>query len=267
MRVVYLDVNGISLLADHPETWASFRSWLQAEDSWLALTDAHLAELHDADRKHKQIAKFLATTPGFLGMSGEQLLAAEVRSYPAEPTEPFVWHALSELPDAEAALLNYLSSGALADGRTEMRENAARMEGILDERQPRFPPSATGVYTANQAPLFVHHVVIQRLANAAPQFLLEQRSDSVRVERFRSLLAGPAIAFYKYYLGRRKPREPSDLGDQLHLQYFLYSDVVVTENDIAELLRQAGAQIPVLRAIDVRTLDFLKGFARSSRAS
>jgi hypothetical protein len=58
MKVVYLDVNGISFLADHPDRWSPFRSWLQAEDSWLALTDAHLAELHDVVRKHRRIAEF-----------------------------------------------------------------------------------------------------------------------------------------------------------------------------------------------------------------
>ncbi len=262
---LYLDTNILCYVADHPSLWSSLRTLLYKKRLRLAISDVHFAELHDATRKHEKIADLFCFVPACLINSGENLLRDEIHAYPNTPDDPLFLSALSSQTHDRSIILTNLRSQQLQDSRSEMRHIANHMHAIIVERMQNFKPSPTGVYTKKQAPLFVHHAVIQQLMNQAPEFLLRFQDDHSRlsVDSFLSLRLGPLVAFFKYYLGKRRPIAPNDLGDQLHLQYFLYCNLVITEKDNAEIFSQAQTIEPFPDTLTIETIDFVRNIESS----
>ena len=71
---LYLDTNIICEVATRPTTWGPLGEWLGETGAMVALSDAHLAELHEVDRKHEAIADFLCSVPACFIKNGHKVL-------------------------------------------------------------------------------------------------------------------------------------------------------------------------------------------------
>ena len=140
-----------------------------------------------------------------------------------------------------------------------MRQNADKMQSVLDERRDNFPPGPTGRYTRDQADLFGHHVVLEKLLKQSPEALsLLPKTGELPDDSFLSLRLAPLVVYFKYYLGRRSPEPPADFGDLCHLEYRPYCRLVVTERDLQETLRQLRPATRLLDACTIENISFLR---------
>jgi len=259
----YLDTLVLSALADESHLWPAVSTLLESRGLSLALSRCHIAELHEVARRHASICEFLATVPTCLVADAEAMLQAEIASYPDRaPAEAIVLCALT--PEfCKTELLRGLRSPELRDVRVAMRQNAELMQTVLDERRDNFPPGPTGRYTSDQADLFADHVVIEKLLKRSREALaLLPKTGEIPGDAFLSLRLAPLVSFFKYYVGRRAPKTPSDLGDLCHLEYMPYCRLVVTERDLQETLRQLRPLTRVLDASTIKNISFLRELGR-----
>jgi hypothetical protein len=70
------------------------------------------------------------------------------------------------------------------------------------------------------------------------------------------------VLFYKYYLGGRDPKKPSDFGDLFGLYALPYCALAVVERDLANVLTQIQKHDPVLENVEIRDTSFVRSLAQ-----
>lgn len=260
-RFVYFDTGIVShvanrLIMDDAQLWQSLFDLLTQNDLTLGVSDALLAELHDADRLHDSIVRLFASVPSALLKNGEMILDEEVEAYPESRTES-LWLRLFNI-NRQEEIRGLLSNELLSEARGVQLQHAEQMRPHLVQVRGNFLPSSTGQYTRNQANEFATAIVNQWLNTTHPDFLLGVRGLSPN--SFLSLRLYAYVVFYIYYLGRREPENLSDFGDLFHLASIPYCELAVMERDLCEVLNQIkrNADIPnnPLASTTVRNIEF-----------
>jgi hypothetical protein len=67
--------------------------------------------------------------------------------------------------------------------------------------------------------------------------------------------------YYKYYLGAREPRRPSDFADLGHLYAIPYCHAAIIERDLANTLAQIKRHDRVLDQTEIYDLDIVSKWA------
>jgi len=265
-KLIYFDTNILSHLANHQELWHRLFQYCSDNDLALAVTNAQLVELHDADRLYDKLIALFLNAPSVLIKPVEMIREMETTVHPSTVSPDSILlvslNSLLEKPDGPTQFRTFLASDGLATGRGSQRQHAKRMPQVLDERKKNFPPSKTGLYTRHQADKFVRLTMRQWLSQSNASFLNRYKNnfDALNIETFRSIRLYGYVIFYKYYLGQRKPKKPSDFGDLAHSLYLPYCEVVVIERDLCNVLNQIKQNHNVLDSTKLYDIDFFKGW-------
>lgn len=265
---VYCDTNILSELAKQPTLWPPVREYLLSRDLTIAVS-SQVAELSDAEGLHEGLNALLVSVPSAVIKQWDVVLGEEVKAHPDERSESLLAYPLNAVlfeQNGFARIREFLGSPALRAARSGQREASAKLMERHSALKGNFPPGPTGKYTKEQAPFFASVITMQWLADEHREFLeqFRNRVEAFRDPVFRSVRLYALVLFYKYYLGGRNPKRPSDFGDLFHLYALPYCAIAVVERDLANVLTQIKRADPVLKTTDVRDIDFLRAFASGS---
>src|SRR5688572_17858599 len=155
-RFVYFDTNILSELAKRPDVWSVVFRYLAREDLTVAIAD-QVAELSDVSRLHEALARMLVVLPSGVIKPSDMVLSEEVAGHPGTRSDSLLVYPLNALAlEGRGSRLfeDFLASTNLREARIVQRRAALRLPGRIAELKSNFPPSATGVYTKEQASAF-----------------------------------------------------------------------------------------------------------------
>jgi hypothetical protein len=268
-RFAYFDTNILSELAKRPALWRPVSEHLIREDLTVAVS-SQVAELSDVSRLHGALSSMLMSLPSAVIKQWDVVLAEEVMAHPETRTESLLLYPLNAVlleAGGPAQIQEFLDSKNVRDARRGQREAAARLPGRHAELKDNFPPGPGGAYLKNQAAFFASLLTMQWLAGTHLSFLQQFRDniEGFREQAIKSVRVYALVLYYKYYLGNRVPKNPSDFGDLFHLYALPYCALAVVERDLANVLAQIKRNDTVLDATEIRDIDFIRSFA--ARAS
>jgi hypothetical protein len=208
----------------------------------------------------------LVSVPSAVIKQWDVVLAEEVMAHPKTRSESLLLYPLNALlleSGGPAQIQEFLDSTDLRDARSGQREAAARLPGRHAELKDNFPPGPGGAYLKDQAPFFASVLTMQWLAGTHLSFLQQFRDniEGFREQTIKSVRLYALALYYKYYLGSREPKKPSDFGDLFHLYALPYCTLAVVERDLANVLAQIKRNDTVLDTTEIRDIDFIRGFA------
>jgi hypothetical protein len=265
-RFAYFDTNVLSELAKRPEMVGALQAFLLREDLTVAVS-AQVAELSDVERLHDRLVGVLLALPSAIIKTSDQVLDEEVRAHPSERTDSLLLYPLNGLfieQGGPEQLKGFLRSAGLRSARDGQRESASVMPARHEELKKNFPPGPDGKYSRSQAAFFAFALTVQWLTGSHRPFLEQFQTDvsQLRVEAIRSVRLHAFVLFYKYYLGGRDPKKPSDFGDLFGLYALPYCVLAVVERDLANVLTQIQKYDPVLTNVEIRDISFVRNLVR-----
>ena len=265
----YLDTNILSYLAKkvRDKEWSEakrFRSYLLDQDLTIAISEAHMLELSEADKLHEPLALLLVMLPSALIKSREMIVAEEVDAHPSPYTGSIVAQRINPLllePNGITILKRSLfSKSHVTEARNKQQKRARELPQEHQQLKSNYPTARNGKYVKEQAKEFANFMVMQILAGLHREFLLQFKDDisQLKFENFRGIRLRSMALFYKYYLGNRKPKSTSELGDFGHLLYIPYCQLAIMEKDICNVLKQIQKSQDVISETEVQNISFLR---------
>lgn len=257
-RFLYPDTNIMGILAKDTSLWRRMQDFLYEHDLCIAVSGAQAAELSEVQRLHNELNLLLTALPSVLVKTPDEILDEEVRSYPNVRSETLVMYYLNALL-GKSDLASFLSSPELKDARRQQKEAAQQMPERMTSLKSNFPPSPSGKYSWEQAPLFVWALTVQSLASTHRSFILQFKSNAseFKGESLRSFQIFAYALFYKYYLYNKKP-QLSDFGDMHHLAVVPYCNLVILEREMSNTLNHIKCDYDILKGVTITNVDFFK---------
>lgn len=256
-RFAHFDTNIISNICKDTNQWRPLQDFLHANDLCMGISGAQVAELSNAKHLHESLNTLLTALPSVLIKPAHQVLSEEVRSHPERRIDTLLSYPLNALLGS-SDFGDFLSSGPLADARSEQRLTAPEWIKALDARKSNFPPTNSGKYTKAQADEFTWLLTLQELAVSHLEFLKLFQNDvsSLKAKVFLSQQIMGYVIFYKYYMANEAPKE-SDFGDMFHLYDIPYCKLAIVERNMCGFLNQVKRNHGVLDGVVVMNKDFL----------
>ncbi|MFQ5789961.1 MAG: hypothetical protein ACE5IJ_11110 [Thermoplasmata archaeon] len=261
---VYPDTNILSELAKNRRLWDRLRSFLT--DSGLALGINHqISELTEAPFLHEDLADLLLQMPSGFIKRWDSILDEEVAAHPRRRSNPLLLHDLSDIRRAAAGkqqLIDLLRGRQLRAAREHQKSLARQVPHRHGDLKANFPPSRSGRYIREQAAEFADAQVMQWLAGEHRDFLQQfgNNIEGFHPEVFESVRLFAYVVFYKYYLQGRDPSSVSEFADLGHLAPQPYCELVITERDLCDVLKQIKRNEPILEATEIRSIEFLENW-------
>lgn len=265
----YLDTNILSYLAKKLRDRKivqvlQFRDYLLEKDLTVAISEAHMLELSDADRLYEPLAVLLVTLPSALIKAREAILREEVKAHPLSNTESILAQRLNPLivePNGLTLIQeNSFSKDYVTKARNEQLSQAGQLRRNHSKLKPNFPASEQGKYPREEAELFANVMLMEALQGLYKDFLAQFKDDvsKLNFENFPGVRLRAMAIFYKYYLGGREPRKTSELGDFGHLYYVPYCKLAVMENDLCNILKQIQKNQGVIAETKIENISFIR---------
>lgn len=268
---IYLDTNIFSELAKHVQKEGLFsvealKVYLIQTKMAIALSENHLSELSSATRLHWSLALLLTYLPSVLIHSTKRLIDYEIEAYPQSPenmTEKLVAKIIlfSDLGD----IFKLFSSDFVLIAREKQRIQSQQIADEHERLSKHFLPDKSGKYTRKQTESFAETMTNEEIHNLHLPFLHQCHQNHIEInyKNFKGLWLRAATIFYKYYLGKRKPKRTSDLADFSHVYYLPYCNLVVMEKDLCNILKQIKRNHNILENVQLENITFVRDILKS----
>jgi hypothetical protein len=254
---VYFDVNIISMIVEHPESYRPLFNFLFENHLCIAVSDALLIELSQERRKQADFNTFFTILPSAKIKSFEAVIEEEVKSYPKMRTDTLLLRPTNSASGKEN-IASWLSSERIKEAWRKQTQYAKNMKQYLESVKSNFPPSNQGRHSKGQAEIFAWMLTVQLLKGSHPDFMrkLNDNRRLLKAEAFLSIQIFAYYVYYKYYLDKSQPKALSDFSDLFYLFYFPYCKLIVLEHDVCTILNQIKSQCKVLDGVEVSNVDF-----------
>ncbi|MBX7045194.1 MAG: hypothetical protein K1X86_05075 [Ignavibacteria bacterium] len=262
-QYLFLDTNILSHIAkDESKNYLLSKYCFDNKIS-LAITPNHLGELSDATRLHENLSKLLISVPSVLLKNFDIITQYEVDSYPQyfkENLTSFVFNSLLLEADALDKISSIFSKEEIKNVREEQKINSQNMFERLVLLKNNFPTNKMGAYDLTQLETFEFCLTVQWLTKNHLKFLEKFKNDVTlfNYKIFKGIRIYSIFLFYKYYIGKRLPKNSSDFGDFSHIQYFPYCKIVITEKDNWSILNEIKKHSDILDSVQIHNIDYLK---------
>jgi hypothetical protein len=254
----YLDAKIISMTVEHPEWYRPLFNFLFKNNLYIAFSDALLADLSKATRKHDEFNTFFTILPSAKIKSFEAVIEEEVNSYPKIRTDTLLLSPTSS-ESSKQTIANWLISDEIKEARRKQLLYAENIKQHLESVKSNFLPSSHGKYNKGQAEMFAWLITVEWLRKSHPDFMkkLIDNKRLLKAEAFPSIQLFAYYVYYRYYLDNRQPSVLSDFGDLFHLFYFPYCKLIILERHMCSILNKIKSHSKMLDGVKVTNIDFL----------
>ena len=260
-KLIYLDTWVYRFLINNKNFVPKMIEYLKTNVLFPAVSDIIFMELYPHSEYHEKLNTLLPILNSVVVRDSEYILNEEIKSYPKTFNE--------SITNPNAFLISLLFSNNLKEKLTSLylewkdfRNYAKQMERKLYEVMYNYPKGKNGKYSKEQAEDFTKEIIKQWLSQTHPKFIASTfTSDSfhdIKTEVFKTLQLFAFYIFYKYYIGKRKPKKLSEFGDLFHLFYIPYSKIAVLERDQCSVLRKIQNDYKICKNVKIKNIDFIQ---------
>jgi hypothetical protein len=261
---VYLDPDVLRTVVEHSGWYCSFFNFLFRNRLRIAFSDSLLVELGRVEIKEVDFTRLFAVLPWGKVKNFEKVIDEEVESYPNSRVDSLLFSP-ERLGARNEAVDDLLVSNRVEEQRKKQLIFVDRMKKHLEYVKAIFPPSRSGVYTKEQAEVFAWMVTVQWLRRIHPDFIgrLNDKKVLLRAEAFRSIKLFAYVVYYKYYLGKRQPKDLTNFGELFHLFYFPYCKLIILGRETWRIVNEIKSDCKALDGVEVKNVDFFQELQRS----
>lgn len=253
-KVCFLDTCIISDFFESPALFNKFISRIQNDRLILAISIYTINELKKSPNKYLLFRNVYAELPTFIIKPTQLLLKDEIKVYPDENKEDYLFYKLYK----EMELLDYLDKDVNFQHSIEIMHNEKNdiLESILKLKE-NFPPDNNGKYSDNKIVEFVKTVIFQQLTIINPKWVNSQlvMNKTIDFDKFKSLKSQILITFWKFYLMKERKVKKSDVFDISLSSSFPYVDIVITEKNIKNDILQIQNKGLFFKNLEVFTIN------------
>lgn len=261
-KYCYLDTCVISEMLKDKSVFRNVVTRIAIDGNYkLSISLYTIFELMQTPELYNSFADIVVHLPAVIQKNHVLLLKDEMVHHPNENKESLIIFTpvgLKVADRVEGFKAIMLSPVIEAARLTWEQEKNEILKGMIDNVK-NFEPNEVGKYTVKRIEQFADLATLQYLQNCDPNFVEVTTSRKIRgnIRMFRSVQMMMFIAFYKFYISKRKPRL-SDVPDVVMASSFPYMNAVILEKDEAEMLRQIRKRHSIINALEVYTLQDFK---------
>ncbi|MBS1515575.1 MAG: hypothetical protein JSS63_11105 [Bacteroidetes bacterium] len=220
-----------------------------------------IAELRKAPDIYNEFFSYMSIMPSFLLKNYNQLTEDEINSYVNKKSvDPILFHIAMMKPESyykeyqnmfeRKELKHYFDS--------EKIDAPDTLKALLDWRGG-FPPEKEN-YSTKEIEHWVELVSLKQILITHPEYYKRNITnlEAMNYTNFKSWNMIAYIVFYKFYFRHRNPKV-NDVNDILIVSALPYLDIIITEKDMCEQLRQIKAKHDIINHVELYTIkSFIK---------
>ncbi|MBN1424112.1 hypothetical protein JXA88_06105 [Candidatus Fermentibacteria bacterium] len=272
-RLCLLDTNALSELLMNPNTWLNYiDTRFGLSGTILTYSTFTLGEIVFRPEILDRYTELFSDFPSAVMDGYETIFEKEVQCYRSKerPNPLLVFPSAQREPrlSPQECLRELIAQAKIREHASRWKEGCGSvLEGILELKR-NYPPKGAS-YTTREIELFndiasIHQIGLRNMAFARS---VTDSGEAIDLGHFPSVVMTTYAVFYKFYPDHRKPQE-SDVFDLVISSSFPYADYVITEGNLATILRTVQRRHGLFLDVEaITTKDVKREIAGSSKSS
>ncbi len=259
-QIILLDTNIVSETLKYKNTIGNRVIDFIYKQSIPCFSPVTLKELKSVPKTYNAFFDIFNILPSILIKDYHQLAEEELRVYKgSNKVNPFIATIFKNpFEKININIRKICNSFFTPEFMTQFENDKKSILTSILNLKPNYPSNGKA-YTKKEIDFFIFAVVTQLITLYNYKFAraIVDSGNFINLKKFPSIQTIAAFAFYKFYISNRRPRL-SDIPDLMISSAYPYVDVVITEKNQAELLRQIKKRHEICSDTSVLTLsDFI----------